>query len=71
MILCLVFCFLKSHAQDQILQERDVFENAKSKKYEGGAEESDLQVQVQLFKPQRKIAPVVEKTDEQQAMDRD
>jgi hypothetical protein len=67
----LIFCFLEAQAQDQILQERDIFENAKGKKYEGGAEESELQVQVQLFKPQRKIAPVVEKTDDQQSSDRD
>jgi hypothetical protein len=62
---------INAFAQDQILQERDIFEKAKSKKYENGAEESELQVQIQLFKPQRKIAPVIEKTEEDQSNDRD
>ena len=62
---------LSTFAQDQILQERDIFEKGKSKKYENGAEESELQVQIQLFKPQRKIAPVIEKTEEENSIDRD
>jgi hypothetical protein len=70
-LLSLFFCSFKSQAQDQILQEREIFEKAKSKKYEGGAEDSDLQVQIQLVKPQRKIAPVIEKSEEQQSSDRD
>ena len=47
----------------QFVQDREVMEKAKSKSYKGGAEEGELRVQAQLQKPQRKIAPVVDKRE--------
>lgn len=58
-------------SQDQILQERDIVERAKAKKYVNGAEEGELKVQAQLQKPQRKIAPVIEKVEADPTTDRD
>lgn len=47
----------------QFVQDREVMEKAKSHSYRGGAEEGELRVQAQLVKPQRKIAPVIDKRE--------
>lgn len=52
-------------------QDRDVMERAKSKRYRNGAEEGELRVQAQLYKPQRKVAPVIEKSEDENEQDRD
>lgn len=46
-----------------IIQDREIMERAKSHSYRGGAEEGELRVQAKLVKAQRKIAPVIDKTD--------
>lgn len=70
-ILILMTFMTSGKAQDQVLQERDVVEKAKAKKYENGAEEGELKVQATLVKPQRKIAPVIEKVESESQNDRD
>ncbi len=45
----------------QIVHDKDMQEKAKSHYYPGGAEDGELRVQAQLPKPQRKIAPVVDR----------
>lgn len=47
----------------QVEQDREVLEKAKSRNYKGGGEEGELRVQAQLPKPQRKIAPVIDKKE--------
>ncbi len=55
-----------------IIQDREVMERAKSHNYRGGAEEGELRVQAKLPKAQRKIAPVIDKTDtEKESQDHD
>jgi hypothetical protein len=48
----------------QLVQDREIYERAKSHSYKGGAEEGELRVQAQLPKAQRKIAPVVERAED-------
>lgn len=56
----------------QFVQNRDLMEQAKSRRYRGGSEEGELRVQAQLPKPQRKISPVVDKREmEKESPDRD
>ena len=47
----------------QFVQNRELMEKAKSRNYRGGSEEGELRVQAQLPKPQRKIAPVIDKKE--------
>ncbi len=47
----------------QIEQDREILEKAKARHYKGGGEEGELRVQAQLPKPQRKIAPVIDKKE--------
>ena len=47
----------------QLIQNRELMEKAKSRSYKGGSEEGELRIQAQLPKPQRKIAPVIDKKD--------
>ena len=47
----------------QFVQNRELMERAKSRNYKGGSEEGELRVQAQLPKPQRKIAPVIDKKE--------
>jgi len=53
------------------LQDQRIVQKVKQKKYLNGAEEGELQIQAQLFKPQRKISPVVEQPEEDQSNARD
>lgn len=53
------------------VQDREVIEKAKGKKYRNGAEEGELQVQGQLHKPQRKIAPVIDRKETETSQDHD
>lgn len=55
----------------RFVQDRDVIEKAKTRNYKGGSEDGELRVQAQLPKPQRKIAPVVEKDNEKETQDHD
>lgn len=72
LIVSLFFSTLASANENQF-QDRDILENAKRKNYVNGAEESELRVQAQLQKPQRKISPVIEKkeSDNESTVDRD
>lgn len=67
------FYFGLANANENQFQDRDILENAKRKNYVNGAEESELRVQAQLQKPQRKISPVIEKkeSDNESSVDRD
>lgn len=70
----LVVGFLFSNlvfADQSDLQDQKVVEKVKQKKYLNGAEEGELQIQAQLYKPQRKISPVVEKVEEEHSNERD
>lgn len=62
-----------SFANENEFQDREILESAKRKNYVNGAEESELRVQAQLQKPQRKISPVIEKkeTENESSVDRD
>ena len=62
-VLCLITFGTVVRAIEPVVQDRDVMEKAKGKKYRNGAEEGELRVQAQLYKPQRKIAPVVDKKE--------
>ena len=68
-----LFYFGLVNASENQFQDREVLENAKRKNYVNGAEESELRVQAQLQKPQRKISPVIEKKelDTESSVDRD
>lgn len=44
--------------------EAEVVQKIKTRSYSGGFDESDLKVQTQLFKPQRKIAPTAEESSD-------
>ncbi len=56
----------------QLIQNRELIERAKSRLYKGGSEEGELRVQAVLPKPQRKIAPVVDKKEmEKESQDHD
>lgn len=68
-----LFYFGLANASENQFQDREVLENAKRKNYVNGAEESELRVQAQLQKPQRKISPVIEKKelDTESSVDRD
>lgn len=73
--LVIAFCILAAslgvaNEQDSG-QDRDVIERAKSKKYVNGAEEGELRVQAQVFKPQRKIAPVIDKKETDSNLEHD
>jgi len=58
-----VFSATTRASNETVSQDREVMERAKSRTYRNGAEEGDLQVQGQVHKPQRKIAPVIEKKE--------
>jgi len=60
-----------TYADQEELQDQRIVEKVKLKKYLNGAEEGDLQIQAQLYKPQRKISPVVEAVEEDQSTERD
>ncbi|MFN8791122.1 MAG: hypothetical protein ACK5Y2_06670 [Bdellovibrionales bacterium] len=59
----LAFSMTSRASNETVSQDREVMERAKTRKYRNGAEEGDLQVQGQVHKPQRKIAPVIEKKE--------
>ncbi len=68
-----LFYFSFASASENQFQDREILENAKRKNYINGPEESELRVQAQLQKPQRKISPVIEKkeTENEASVDRD
>ncbi len=83
---CFGFAFINveiARAQDQensaerypaqtIIQDQEIIAKAKSHNYRGGAEEGELRVQALLPKAQRKIAPVIDKTEtEPESQDHD
>jgi len=69
--LSLLFLTNVSFSAEPSVQDRDIIEKAKGKKYRGGAEEGELRVQAQLFKPQRKIAPIIDKKEAEPNQDHD
>lgn len=69
--LSILFLALVSFSAEPSVQDRDIMEKAKGKKYRGGAEEGELRVQAQLFKPQRKISPVVDKKEAEPSQEHD
>jgi hypothetical protein len=73
LVIVSLFYFVLANANENQFQDRDILENAKRKNYVNGAEESELRVQAQLQKPQRKISPVIEKkeSENESTVDRD
>lgn len=70
-ILISLFLTFPAFADESELQDLKIVEKVKQKKYLNGAEEGELQIQAQLYKPQRKISPVVEQPEEDPSSDRD
>jgi hypothetical protein len=60
-----------AQASENMGQDKEVMERAKAHRYKGGAEEGELRVQGQLAKPQRKIAPVVDRNEDKESQEHD